>query len=265
MKAPLKSLGFELLAALAAVLGVLPLTATPACSEQVTVFAAASLTNALQDIGEAYEAKHPGDKVVFSFAASSVLAKQIESSSGADMFFSSDKDWMDYLDKRAQLAPGTREDLLGNRLVLIEPADLNAPIAIAKNFPLAQAIGNGRLALADPDTVPAGKYARAALTALGLWDSVKDHLASAENVRVALAYVARGEAPFGIVYETDARVEPKVREVGIFPENTHPPIVYPVAMTKDAKPEARAFLDYLNAPEARTIFQSYGFKVMAKH
>lgn len=260
----MKHLRIALFAAFVATLGVLPLTATPAGSAQITVFAAASLTNALQDIGQAYEAKHP-DKVVFSFAASSVLAKQIESSRGADIFFSADTDWMDYLDKRDLLTPGTRKDLLGNRLVLIEPADLNAPLTIGKNFPLAKAIGNGRLALADPDTVPAGKYARAALISLGVWDSVADHLAPAENVRVALAYIARGEAPFGIVYETDARIEPKVKVIGIFHENTHPPIVYPVALTKDAKPEARIFLDYLSGLVARTVFEKYGFRVMAKH
>lgn len=237
--------------------------ATPA-SSAVTVFAAVSLTNALEDAGKAYEAKHP-DKIVFSFAASSLLARQIEASSGVDIFFSADTEWMDYLDKKGLLAPGTRKNLLGNRLVLIKPADLKAAITIGKNFPLAQALGNSRLALADPDTVPAGKYARAALVSLGVWDSVAGHLAPAENVRVALAYVARGESPFGIVYQTDARIEPRVRIAGIFPEASHPPIVYPVALTKDAKSEARNFLDYLSNSESRAIFEKYGFTVLGAH
>lgn len=239
------------------------LVATPA-SSAVTVFAAASLTNALEDAGKAYEASHP-DKIVFSFAASSLLARQVEASSGADIFFSADTEWMDYLDSRGVLAPGTRRNLLGNRLVLIEPANLNTSITIAKNFPLAKALGDGRLALADPDTVPAGKYARAALVSLSVWDSVAGHLAPAENVRVALAYVARGECPFGIVYETDVRIEPRVRTAGIFPETSHPPIVYPVAMTKDAKPVAKAFLDYLGSSEARAVFEKYGFNVLVTH
>jgi molybdate transport system substrate-binding protein len=235
-----------------------------AADDHITVFAAASLTNALQDIGQRYEAK-TGGKIVFSFAASSLLARQIEASSGADIFFSADTQWMDYLDSRGVLAPGTRRNLLGNRLVLIEPANLNTSITIAKNFPLAKALGDGRLALADPDTVPAGKYARAALVSLGVWDSVAGHLAPAENVRVALAYVARGECTFGIVYETDARIEPRVRIAGIFPETSHPPIVYPVALTKDAKPEAKLFLDYLSNSEARAIFEKYGFTVLGTH
>jgi molybdate transport system substrate-binding protein len=252
------------LALFAAALAVMPPSALAAASsDRITVFAAASLANTLQDIGKTYEAK-TGRKLVFSFAASSLLAKQIESGGGAEMFFSADTEWMDYLDKRGLLAPGTRHNLLGNRLVLIEPANLNTPMIIGKNFPLAKALGIGRLALADPDTVPAGKYARAALISLGVWDSVASHLAPAENVRVALAYVARGEAPFGIVYETDARIEPKVRIVDTFPEATHPPIVYPVALTKDAKPEAKAFLDYLNGSEARAIFVKYGFGILTK-
>ena len=249
-------------APLAAALGML-LMATPA-SSAVTVFAAASLTNALEEAGRAYEAAHT-DRIVFSFAASSMLAKQIEYSAGADMYFSADSEWMDYLDKRGLLAPGTRHNLLGNRLVLIEPANFNAPITVAKNFPLAKALGDGRLALADPDSVPAGKYARVALISLGVWDSVAGHLAPAENVRMALAYVARGEAPFGIVYQTDVRIEPRVRVVDIFPEASHPPIVYPVALTKDAKLEAKPFLEYLSNSEARAIFEKYGFTVLGTH
>ena len=246
----------------AAAIAILSWSAAASDSSQITVFAAASLANAVQDIGKAYEAKN-GTKVVLSFAASSLLAKQIESSDGVDMFISADMEWMDYLEKRRLLAADTRKNFLGNRLVLVAPADTKTSLTIGRNFPLMKALGNGRLALADPDTVPAGKYAKAALTSLGVWDSVADHLAPAENVRVALAYVARGEAPFGIVYETDARIESKVRVAGVFPENTHPPIVYPVALTKDAKSQAKAFLDYLNGPEARTVFEKYGFKVLS--
>jgi molybdate transport system substrate-binding protein len=201
---------------------------------------------------------------VVSFAASSALARQIEASGGADMFISADLDWMDYLDKKGLIAPGSRENLLGNRLVLVAPKDAPTPIAIAPHFDLLAALKGGRLAIANPDTVPAGKYGRAALTALGVWDSVANHLANAEDVRVALAYVARGEAPLGIVYETDAKAEPNVKIVGIFPENSHPPILYPAALTKDAKPEARGFLAYLSSPKARAVFEKDGFTVLSK-
>ncbi len=229
----------------------------------LTVFAAASLTDALGEIGKRYETKS-GEKIVFSFAASSVLARQIESSSGVDMFLSADRDWMDYLDKKNLLMPDTRRDLLGNRLVLISPADLNIAVALKAPLDLAKIVGNGRLALADPASVPAGKYGKAALIALGAWDGVANHLAPAENVRVALAYVARGETPLGIVYETDAKIDPRVHIVGVFPESSHPPIVYPAALIKDAKPEARAFLDYLSGPEARAVFIKDGFTVLVR-
>ena len=231
--------------------------------DSVTVFAAASLTDALNTVGKVYEAK-TGAHVVFSFAASSALARQIESSAGADIFMSADSDWMDYLDNKGLIAHATRLNLLGNHLVLISPADLKISLKIKPHFDLAGALGNGRLSIADPASVPAGKYGRAALTALGVWDSVADHLAPAENVRVALAYVARGETPLGIVYTTDALSEPKVRIVDTFPDNSHAPIVYPAALTKDAKPQARAFLDFLSGPEATAIFVKDGFVVLKK-
>jgi molybdate transport system substrate-binding protein len=180
------------------------------------------------------------------------------------MFISADLDWMDYLDKKGLIAPGSRENLLGNRLVLVAPKDAPTPIAIAPHFDLLAALKGGRLAIANPNTVPAGKYGKAALIALGVWDSVAAHLANAEDVRVALAYVARGEAPLGIVYETDAKAEPNVKIVGIFPENSHPPILYPAALTKDAKPEARGFLAYLSSPKARAVFEKDGFTVLSK-
>jgi len=225
------------------------------------VFAAASLTNALQKVADDYKTKS-GQTVAVSFAASSALARQIEASGGADIFISADKDWMDYLDNKGLIAHATRKDILGGHLVLIAPASSKLQVKIAPHFDLIGALGGGRLAVADPDSVPAGKYARTALTALGVWNTVVDHLVQAENVRVALAYVARGEAPLGIVYSTDAAAEPKVKIVGEFPGNTHQPIVYPAALTRDAKPAAQAFLDYLKGPEANAIFAKAGFVIL---
>ncbi|MEI9996001.1 MAG: molybdate ABC transporter substrate-binding protein [Rhizomicrobium sp.] len=227
----------------------------------ITVFAAASLTDALGDVGKAYKAK-TGNDVVFSFAASSVLAKQIEASGGADAFLSADTDWMDYLDKKGLIAPGTRKTLLGNHLVLVAPADQAVAIVIAPHFDLLGALKGGKLAVADPASVPAGKYAKAALTQLGVWDSVSGQLAPGENVRAALAYVARGEAPLGIVYTTDALAEKKVHIVATFPDGTHAPIVYPATLVKDGKPEAQAFLAFLSGPEARAIFEKDGFVIL---
>ncbi len=239
------------------------LFATASRAAGVSGFAAAALTDAFQQAGAAYK-QDTGHVVAFSFAASSALARQIENSSGADIFISADTDWMDYLDKRGLIARGTRVDLLGNKLVLIAPADSKSKIVIAPHFALAGALGRGKLALADPASVPAGIYAKAALTKLGVWDSVAEKVAPAENVRVALAYVARGEAPLGIVYATDARIEPQVRIVAAFPDGSYPKIVYPAALTKDAKPEARAFLKYLSSPSARAIFLRYGFTPLGK-
>lgn len=241
----------------ALLLAAMPLAAHAA---GVTVFAAASLSDALKQAGDAYKAKG-GEAPIFSFAASSALAKQIEASGGADMFISADRDWMDYLDNKGLIAHDTRKDLLGNHLVLIAPAASGAGVKIAPHFDLKGALGDGRLSVADPDSVPAGKYAKTALTSLGVWNTVADRLVQAENVRVALAYVARGEAPLGIVYTTDAMAEPKVKVVGTFPDNTHQPIVYPAALTKDAQPGAKAFLDFLSGPDAAAIFAKAGFIV----
>lgn len=227
----------------------------------VTVFAAASLTNVLQKAADNYKAKS-GKDVALSFAASSALAKQIEASDGADLFVSADEDWMNYLDNKGLIQKSTRKDLLASHLVLIAPTGLDIKVAIGPHFDLAKIVGNGKLAIADPASVPAGKYAKASLTALGVWDSVQGRLAQAENVRVALAYVARGEAPLGIVYTTDAMAEPRVKIVGEFPDNTHAPIVYPMALTKDAKPEAQAFLDYLKGADASVIFSKAGLIVL---
>ena len=234
---------------------------TPASAAGVTVFAAASLSDALTDVGKAYQAKS-GAMPSLSFAASSALARQIEASGGADIFISADTDWMEYLDSRGLIAHETRKNLLGNHLVLIAPSDANISISVAPHLNLLGALHGGRLSIADPDTVPAGKYARTALTTLAVWNSVVDHVVNAENVRVALAYVARGEAPLGIVYTTDALGEKRVHIVGTFPDNTHAAIVYPAALTRDARPQAKAFLDFLSGPEAASIFEKDGFVIL---
>jgi molybdate transport system substrate-binding protein len=232
-----------------------------AWAADVTMFAAASLSSVMPEIAAAYQ-KQTGQTVKFSFAASSVLARQIENSPGADIFMSADSDWMDYLDSRGLVQHATRKSLLATHLALIAPAGSGASLKIAPHFDILGALKGGRLAIADPDSVPAGKYAKSALTSLGVWNALVDHLAQAENVRVALAYVARGETPLGIVYTTDALAEPKVRIIDTFPDKTHAPIVYPAALTKDAKPAAKAFLDFLSGPEARTLFTKYGFEIL---
>ena len=236
-------------------------TGALSAERDVTVFAAASLTNALQDVAKDYEASG-GGKVKFSFAASSLLARQIEAGADADVFFSADTEWMDYLAARKLIRTGTRRDALSNRLVLIAPAGSTVALSIAPGFAIAAALGDSRLALADPDTVPAGKYAKAALTKLGVWDAVANKIARAENVRAALAYVARGEASLGIVYETDAKAEAKVRTVDTFPADTHPAIVYPVALTASANgSDAEAFLAYILSAKAAAVFKRDGFSV----
>jgi molybdate transport system substrate-binding protein len=251
---------FKILPGVLALALLLPLGAN-ANAAGVTVFAAASLSEALTDVAKAYQIK-TGTIPSLSFAASSVLARQIEASAGVDVFISADVEWMDYLDKRGLIARDTRKNLLGNNLVLIAASDYKVALTIAPHFDLVGALKGGRLSIADPETVPAGKYARAALTTLGVWNDVVNHLANAENVRVALAYVARGEAPLGIVYATDAIGERHVRIVGAFAENSHSPIVYPAALTRDAGPEAKAFLDFLSGPEASNIFRKRGFIIL---
>jgi molybdate transport system substrate-binding protein len=224
----------------------------------VTVFAAASLTDALKDVGDAYR-RDTGKSAEFSFAASSALARQIEASTGADIFISADTDWMDYLGSRNLIVRTSRANLLGNTLVLIAPVDSRVAIALGPHADLIRALGGGHLALADPASVPAGRYAKAALIALGLWNSVAASVAPAENVRVALAYVARAEAPLGVVYGTDAAAERRVRVVAAFPQGSYPTIVYPAALVRGAKPGAAAFLAYLKGPRARAIFDKAGF------
>jgi len=240
-----------------------PLWAAQAGQRPLLVFAAASLADALGEIGAGYEQRaHASVKT--SFDASSTLARQIEAGAWADVFFSADTDWMDYLQKRDLIRNATRTDLLGNTLVLIAPVASRITLRIEPHFRLAAALGEGRLASADPDSVPAGRYARAALTNLGVWDEVAARLARAENVRIALRYVARGEAPLGIVYASDARADPQVRVVDTFPAGSHPPIVYPIALTKVAQAGADGFLAYLLGPEARAVFVRYGFIPLAR-
>ena len=243
----------------------LALTLSPArlMAADVTEFGAASLSDALIEIARDYQ-KDSVKSVTVSRAASSALARQIEASGGADIFISADLDWMDYLDNKSLINRASRTNLLGNRLVLIAAKDVTTAITIASHFDLAGALKGGRLAIADPDSVPAGKYGRSALISLGVWNSVVDHLAQAENARVALTYVARGEAPLGIVYETDAKAEPRVKTVGVFPENSHAPILYPAALTRNARPAAKDFLAYLSSPSARSVFVKDGFTVLAK-
>lgn len=231
-------------------------------NKPVLVFAAASLKNALDDVNAQY-GRETGKHAAISYAASSTLAKQIEAAAPADIFISADLDWIDYLAKRNLIKPATRQTLLGNRLVLVAPRTSSAPVDIKKGFPLARLLKGGKLAMADTASVPAGKYGRAALESLGVWPSVERDIAQAENVRAALALVARGEAPYGIVYETDAASEPGVKVVGAFPENSHPPIVYPIALTANStNPDAPAFLAYIESAKAKPLFEKQGFTVL---
>src|SRR5262245_32594303 len=252
------------LSAIAAVVAMIVFGApSPFAQEKVTVFAAASLKNALDSISKAWEAE-TGKKTTISYAASSALAKQIEHGAPADIFISADLDWMKYLSDKKLVKPGTQVKLLGNQLVLIAPKDSKATITIAKNFDLAGLLGAGRLAMANVDSVPAGKYGKAALTALGVWPSVEKKLAQAENVRAALLLVTTGEAPLGIVYKTDAVADPKVKIIGTFPEDTHEPIVYPAALIAASNnADATAFLKFLQSKKAKEQFEAQGFTVLA--
>jgi len=233
--------------------------------EEITVFAAASLKNALDDTNAAFT-KATGIKVTASYAASSALAKQIEQSAPADIFISADLQWMDYLAERKLIKPDTRVNLLGNKLVLIAPAESKlGSVTIDQGFDIAKLAGDGRIAVADVKAVPAGLYAKAALEKLGAWAAAEPKLAQAENVRATLAFVARGETPVGIVYETDAKVEPKVKTIGTFPETSYPPVTYPVAATTETKkPGVSQYLNFLRTPSAKAIFEKYGFSFLIK-
>jgi len=249
-----------LLLPICAALG-LSAAATPAFaqSKDPLVFAAASLKNALDEIVAQWQ-RETGKKAVISYGASNNLIKQIEAGAPADIFISADLDWMDYLDQRRLLAPNTRFDLLRNTLVLIAPASSNSTLKIGRNFALAAALGTEKLAMANPDSVPAGKYGKSALEKLGVWRSVEKQVARAENVRAALALVSRGEAPFGIVYRTDALADKGVKIIDTFPSGSHPPIIYPAALIATSKsPAAEPLLEHLRSAPARSAWEKHGF------
>jgi molybdate transport system substrate-binding protein len=231
-------------------------------TQTITVFAAASMKDALDAVDKAYMQDHK-DKIVVSYAASSALAKQIEQGAPADLFISADVQWMDYVAKAKLIDAARRVNLLGNTLVMIAPDDSKlSNVKIDSSLDLAKLTNGGRIAVADTKAVPAGLYAKAAFEKLGLWSKVEPKLAQAENVRAALALVARAEAPIGVVYSTDAKAEPKVKIVGTFPANSHPAIIYPVAVTANAKPATGAYYDFLKTSKAKAIFEKYGFAVL---
>ncbi len=239
---------------------------SPALAEErsLTVFAAASMKNALDAIDAAFT-KKTGIRIVASYAASSALAKQIEQGAPADIFMSADTDWMDYAVAKKTINAATRTNLLGNTIVLIAPKDSKIDrVTIGPNFDLAGLAGDGRIATGDVSAVPVGKYAKAALEKLGAWPAVTSKFAMAESVRAALTLVARGEAVLGIVYATDAQVEPGVKIIGTFPPDSHPQIVYPIATTATAKPDAADYLAFLRSPQAKAIFERYGFTFLPR-
>lgn len=252
--------------AAAFLLGLAPaIGAAQAQTKELVIFAAASLKNALDETAAAWvkETGKPAPKI--SYAASNALARQLEQGAPADLFLSADLDWMDYAAGKNLIKPETRVTLLANRIALIASSDSTANVALAPGVDLSAALGQGRLAMGNVDSVPAGKYGKAALEKLGGWDKVKDKIAQADNVRAALLLVSRGEAPLGIVYTTDAAADPKVKVIATFPEDTHPPIVYPVAITKDsANPDAQGFLIYLRGNGAKASFEKQGFTVLNK-
>ncbi len=232
--------------------------------KDVIILAAASLKNALDDASADWT-KQTGKATKISYAASSALAKQIESGAPADVFISADLDWMKYLSDKKLTKPDTQVNLLGNEIVLVAPKDSKVKIKIKKGFDLAKLIGDGKLAMGDFKAVPAGKYGKAALESLGVWSSVESKVAQAENVRAALKLVSTGEAPLGIVYATDANADKTVKVVGTFPEDPHPPIIYPIAQTADSKDkDTPAFLKCLQSAKAAKLFKAQGFTVLVK-
>src|SRR5262245_21389440 len=248
---------------LALALSILPGVAQ--AQNEVVIFAAASLKNALDEIATTWSKDTGKPMPKISYAASSALAKQIEQGAPADMFISADLDWMDYVAGKNLIKADTRFNLLGNKIVLIAPKDSKVTTVALKGADLGKALAGGRLSMANVDSVPVGKYGKSALEKLGAWNDAKDHLAQAENVRAALLLVARGETPLGIVYSTDAAAEPNVKIVATFPEDSHAPIIYPAALTKDSKnTDAKAFLDFLRSAKARTAFEKQGFTVLVR-
>jgi molybdate transport system substrate-binding protein len=246
----------------AAWFGLSPTAAPAQAAEKVTVFAAASLKNALDDITAAW-GQETGKEATISYAASSALAKQIESGAPADIFISADLDWMDYLAKKHLVKEDTRKNLLGNRIVLVASKDKTEPVDIKNGFELAKLLGDGRLAMGAVDSVPAGKYGKAALESLGVWSSVESKVAGAESVRAALLLVSRGEAPYGIVYQTDAAADKEVTIVGTFPEDSHKPIIYPIAILAESRnADAVSLFDYIKSEKAVPFFEKQGFTVL---
>ncbi|WLS04404.1 molybdate ABC transporter substrate-binding protein [Shinella oryzae] len=251
-----------LLKLVVAAFAVLPLALPAIAAQKVTVFAAASLKNALDAANAAWQAE-TGNETTVSYAASSALAKQIEAAAPADLFISADLAWMDYVAEKKLIKDDTRSNLLGNRIVLVAPKDAAKAVDIKEGLDLAGLVGDGKLAMGAVDSVPAGKYGKAALEKLGVWPSVESKVAGAESVRAALALVSRGEAPYGIVYETDAAADPGVTIVGTFPEDSHPPIIYPVAiLTESRSPAAAAYLDFLKSEKAAPFFTGQGFTIL---
>ena len=247
--------------AAACALGLGLLCPSTARAETITVFAASSLTTALTEIETNFEAAS-GHDLVIALAGSSALARQIQQGAPADIFLSASPDWMDVLETEGLIEPDARFDLLGNRLVLVSHGDA-PPIEIGPDLDLMALLGDGRLAMALVDSVPAGIYGKQALVSLGLWDAVADKVAQADNVRAALALVSSGEAPLGIVYRTDAASDPAVRIVGAFPADSHPAIIYPMALlSTSTNPDAQAFVDYLKSPAAKPFFERQGFAVL---
>ncbi|KAB1067669.1 molybdate ABC transporter substrate-binding protein [Methylobacterium planeticum] len=236
---------------------------TTLAAETVTVFGAASLKNALDNAGKAFTTR-TGTEVKASYAASSALARQIEAGAPADLFASADLEWMDYLAKKNLIRPDSRVNLLNNRLVVIAPKDASSSEIAFTAEDFTKALGaDGRLATGEVNSVPIGKYAKAAFEKLGLWGSLQPRLAQADNVRAALALVSRGETPLGVVYESDARSDPGVKVIGVFPADSHPPVVYPFAVTSDAKGDgATRFLDFLKGAEGKPFFEAQGFSVI---
>jgi molybdate transport system substrate-binding protein len=238
------------------------LAVTPATAQELLVFGAASLQDALNAVIEAYQAQGGGE-VTASYGSSSTLARQIEQGAPADIFISANPEWMDYLEERSLIREGSRADLLGNGLVLVAPLDSGTKVEIAPGFDLLGALDGGHLAMGDPDHVPAGIYGQAALESLGVWQAVAPHVARADNVRAALTLVARGEAPLGVVYRSDVLADNNVKVVGDFPENSHPPIIYPIAIVAESEHEdAATFFELLKSGEAATIFERFGFTVL---
>lgn len=235
---------------------------TAMAEDKVTVFAAASLKNALDAINAEWQ-KESGKETTVSYAASSALAKQVEQGAPADVFISADLAWMDYLAQKKLIKDDTRSNLLGNRIVLVSSTEDAQPVEIKQGFDLAALVGDGRLAMGSVDSVPAGKYGKAALEKLGVWSSVEQKVAGAESVRAALLLVSRGEAPYGIVYQTDAAADPGVKVVGTFPEDSHPPIIYPIAITTDSKSvDATAYVDFIKSDKAAPLFEKQGFTIL---